>query len=256
MNRNRAPTAKSVFDRLVLGLCVLLMLWLAVAVTRSVALGGDDEPPSPERSEPGAALPECSAAATQSATRRTECRTASATLQIVEGQTPLLLERAEVQLVSASVSGGTVRLRMRVRNLSGSTRTFNANGKQVYLTASGQRRNAQGRRAISPRTAETVILRVPLGDSSLGSGRGSVDVGVVPFEQLRTTIPSELGVIKTDIGGDGGVRREPATDPGRSARPSGDEGRAGTSSVPSGSEQPGNAPGLTPSPPLDGTPRE
>ena len=132
------------------------------------------------------------------------CRTASATLTIVDQAEPLLLGDTHVRILAAFLVDSRLTVRARVRNETPAEQGIQAGGQELYVNLGGLRVDAAptGDLRVAPHTGETVSLRFALtpgalrllrragGEAELGvrpwsEGSGTTDVGVVRF-RVRT----------------------------------------------------------------------
>jgi hypothetical protein len=139
------------------------------------------------------ALPSCADAAGDAAAgAQVSCRTKRATIELVQGTKPLLLQDVQVRLLRAEQSNGGLNVRLRLRNTTDRSQSFRPGRRQVYLSVGGRRVApvAAAARTIAAQKGVTATLRFP------GvAARRAMDLGVVPFAKLGHARPSTIGVI-------------------------------------------------------------
>jgi hypothetical protein len=131
------------------------------------------------------------------------CRTRSAVLTIGGEDRPLLLGGTQVRVLSATLTGRTVGLRLRLRNETDAEQGVLAGGNELYLNLSGVRVDAGpvGDTRIESMEGATVTLRFPLTPPRLALLRrlgGSAELGVRPWEEDAATDGS-VGVIRLRV---------------------------------------------------------
>jgi hypothetical protein len=136
-------------------------------------------------------LPSC-ATVSPSADAQVSCRTKSATIELVQGSKPLLLQDVQVRLLRAERSHGGLNVRLRVRNTTDRAQDFSPGRRQVYLSAGGRRARPVGasEQTIAAQKGVTATLRF-----TGVSARRTMDIGIVPFALRGSSRPSTIGVI-------------------------------------------------------------
>lgn len=127
------------------------------------------------------------------------CRTASATLTIVDQADPLLLGDTHVRVLSAYGAGDELMVRVRVRNETDAEQGVQAGGQELYLNLNGIRVDPEPVREVRvpPHTGETVDIdfRLTPGQARVLNAQGRrAELGVRPWTSGNPA--SDVGVIR------------------------------------------------------------
>jgi hypothetical protein len=137
---------------------------------------------------------------------RVTCQAKSATLSISGQDLPVLIDGTQARVYRASAVGGDLNVRMRVRNETSEDRPVASASKQFYLSTAGKRVYAAAvtpATTLKPSSAATLMVRFPL-DGALRrrlARERTVDLGVVPFAEVGTPQPSQVGVVRLHVTG-------------------------------------------------------
>ena len=141
-----------------------------------------------------AKLEACNTAVAAGGAGRIDCISSSngVQLQIVSGNTPLLLKGLEARMISTSVEGNRGRIRLRVRNTEARTRLLNVQGKQVYLNIGGRRFFSDEQVLLKSKEATFVVLGFELPNAKVSAA----DLAILPFGKRLTEKPQDMGIMR------------------------------------------------------------
>ena len=135
---------------------------------------------------------------------RVTCTTPNATLVIAHQSDPVLLEGTEVRVLSGTLLGAELAVRLRVRNNTRAEQGVTAGGQELYLHLEGERIDPDpvGDVRLAIGEAQTVALHFTLAPhqlEALGRTAGRIDFGVRPWHD--GVLPAPLvGVIRLRAG--------------------------------------------------------
>ena len=183
-------------------LAVVLALVVGAA---ALALAQSDPDPVGDEAETAAGSQACSKVPESARKKgRVTCRSATTTLTIASADTPVVLSDTDVRVYRNEVEGGTMLVRVRVRNKTRERQLVNPGGRQFYLNV-GRRLYSEPlaeRKELPPGEAASLNVRFALDARALQElrRRDEVALGVVPFNELDDKQPSRLGVIRLSTG--------------------------------------------------------
>jgi hypothetical protein len=127
------------------------------------------------------------------------CRTASATLTIVDEARPLLLGDTHVRIQAATATQRGLTVRVRVRNETDAEQGIQAGGQELYLNLNGIRVDPEPIRdeRLPPQTGRTISMRfllTPARMAVLSRLGGRAELGVRPWTAGGPT--AYVGVIR------------------------------------------------------------
>ncbi len=136
---------------------------------------------------------------------RVTCTTPNATLVIAHQSDPVLLAGTEVRVLSGTLDGSTVAVRLRVRNKTKAEQGLSAGGQELYLHLDGERIDTQpvGDVRLPIDFAESFELQFVLAPhqlETLSANGGRIDFGVRPWHD-QVGPPPAIGVIRVRVGG-------------------------------------------------------
>jgi hypothetical protein len=188
-------------------IAVVLLSAIVVGGIVLVATANDEQAPrSTGTADSGRARPCKDLNLSGRLTGRVTCQAKTATLSIAGQDLPVLLEGTQARVYRAQALAGGLNVRMRLRNETTQPRPITARSRQFYLSTAGNRVFASSvtpATTLKPSGAATLMVRFPV-DTALRkrlARERTVDLGVVPFTEVGSSQPSQLGVVRLHVTG-------------------------------------------------------